>query len=169
MDGAAHVVPYNPTWFDFGRVVRQPGKLPRDLATPGSASTIRCTPRATKTSSSCSSAPHSSGCWGATRITDRLRGVGHQYRVQGGEEFPWFTDFWLVRPTDPEQRTLTLYALLDSESISGAYQFIVRPGSITQVEVTSTLFPRRSIAKLGIAPLTSMFPVRGRSGRSPLR
>ncbi len=35
VDGTARVVPYNPTWFDFGKVVRQPGKLPRDLGYAG--------------------------------------------------------------------------------------------------------------------------------------
>ena len=158
VDGAAHAVPYNPTWFDFGKVVRQPGKLPRDLGyagfrvhyplhTPGykdelivflGASFFRVLGR--------------NQDYGLT-----ARGLAINTASKAGEEFPWFTDFWLVRPTDPEQRTLTLFALLDSESISGAYRFIVRPGSITQVEVTSTLFPRRSIAKLGIAPLASMF------------
>ena len=35
VDGAAHAIAYNPTWFDFGKVVRQPGKLPRDLGYAG--------------------------------------------------------------------------------------------------------------------------------------
>jgi periplasmic glucans biosynthesis protein len=74
----------------------------------------------------------------------------------GGEEFPTFTDFWLVRP-QPGDRTLTIYALLDSRSVSGAYQFLIRPGAITQVEVHGELYARRALGKLGIAPLTSMF------------
>ncbi|HEV2701379.1 MAG TPA: glucan biosynthesis protein G [Steroidobacteraceae bacterium] len=158
VDGVAHPVPYNPTWFDFGKVVRQPGKLPRDLGYAGFRIHYPL---------------HSPGYkdelivfLGASffRVLGRnqdygltARGLAINTASKAGEEFPWFTDFWLVRPTDPEQRTLTLYALLDSESISGAYQFKVRPGSITQVEVASTLYPRRSIQKLGIAPLTSMF------------
>src|SRR5207244_9185410 len=32
----------------------------------------------------------------------------------GGEEFPSFTDFWLVRP-QPADRVLTIYALLDGK------------------------------------------------------
>jgi glucans biosynthesis protein len=158
VDGTPRPVPYNPAWFDFGKVVRQPGKLPRDLGyagfrihyplhTPGykdevivflGASFFRVLGRNQE--------------YGLT-----ARGLAINTASKGGEEFPWFTDFWLVRPTDPEQRTLTLYALLDSESITGAYQFTVRPGGTTQVEVTSTLYPRRNIQKLGIAPLTSMF------------
>jgi periplasmic glucans biosynthesis protein len=84
------------------------------------------------------------------------RGLAIDTGSPGGEEFPTFTDFWLVRP-QPNDRALTIYALLDSKSVAGAYQFQVRPGGISQVEVQSELFPRRAIEKLGIAPLTSMF------------
>jgi periplasmic glucans biosynthesis protein len=84
------------------------------------------------------------------------RGLAIDTAAQSGEEFPTFTDFWLVRP-QPGDRSLTIYALLDSKSVAGAYQFEVRPGEITQVEVHCDLYPRRSIAKLGVAPLTSMY------------
>ncbi len=84
------------------------------------------------------------------------RGLAIDTGSPGGEEFPAFTDFWLVRP-QPGDRALTLYALLDSKSVTGAYQFQIRPGGITQVEVRCELYPRRTIAKLGVAPLTSMF------------
>jgi len=85
------------------------------------------------------------------------RGLAVDTATTHGEEFPWFTDFWLVRPAQPQQRSLRIYALLDSQSVTGAYQFDVLPGSITQVTVTCELFPRSDIAKLGVAPLTSMF------------
>jgi periplasmic glucans biosynthesis protein len=84
------------------------------------------------------------------------RGLAIDTGAQSGEEFPTFTDFWLVRP-QPGDRSLTIYALLDSRSVTGAYQFEVRPGTVTQVEVHCNLYPRRTIAKLGVAPLTSMF------------
>ena len=84
------------------------------------------------------------------------RGLAIDTGLQSGEEFPTFTDFWLVRP-QPTDRTLTIYALLDSKSVAGAYQFDIRPGDITQVEVHCELYPRRAIAKLGVAALTSMF------------
>jgi periplasmic glucans biosynthesis protein len=84
------------------------------------------------------------------------RGLAIDTAEQSGEEFPTFTDFWLVRP-QPNDRSLTIYALLDSKSVAGAYHFEVRPGEVTQVEVHCDLYPRRNIAKLGVAPLTSMF------------
>lgn len=73
-----------------------------------------------------------------------------------GEEFPYFTEFWLVRP-EPTATTLTLYALLDSRSVTGAYRFQVVPGDQTRVDIEAQLFFRRDVKKLGLAPLTSMF------------
>ncbi|MGB7755551.1 MAG: glucan biosynthesis protein [Salinisphaera sp.] len=76
--------------------------------------------------------------------------------TQKGEEFPNFTQFWLV---DPGKKSghMTLYALLDSPSVTGAYKFVITPGKATHTHVEETLFTRQPIAKLGIAPLTSMF------------
>lgn len=74
-----------------------------------------------------------------------------------GEEFPDFTEFWLVRP-DKTSDHITLYAMLDSKSVTGAYKFIITPGKqATHTHVEETLFTRKAIDKLGIAPLTSMF------------
>jgi glucans biosynthesis protein len=84
------------------------------------------------------------------------RGLAVDTAEPTGEEFPSFTDFWLVRP-QPDDRTLTVYALLDSKSVAGAYQFEIRPGAITQVEVHAEVYLRHPVAKLGIAPLTSMY------------
>jgi periplasmic glucans biosynthesis protein len=76
--------------------------------------------------------------------------------LPSGEEFPFFREFWLVTPA-PNARQLVLYALLDSPSATGAYHFVVTPGEQTTVAVESTLFLRKPVQKLGIAPLTSMF------------
>ncbi|WP_340107835.1 glucan biosynthesis protein [Pikeienuella sp. HZG-20] len=71
-----------------------------------------------------------------------------------GEEFPFFRAFWLERPSDGR---MVVHALLDSRSASGAYRFTVRPGAATQMDVEATLFARKEIRHLGVAPLTSMF------------
>ena len=76
--------------------------------------------------------------------------------LPSAEEFPWFKEFWLVRP-GPKDTAMTLYALLDSPSLSGAYKFVIRPGKATLFDVTATLFLRKQVQKLGMAPLTSMF------------
>ncbi len=73
-----------------------------------------------------------------------------------GEEFPRFTEFWMVRP-DADARVLTVYALLDSPRVSGAYQFDIHPGDESVMDVRMRMFLRGEVATLGIAPLTSMF------------
>jgi len=84
------------------------------------------------------------------------RGLAIDTALPAGEEFPTFREFWLVTPK-PTDKTLTIYALLDSPSLTGAYQFMVNPGDTTTVQVDMRLFARRAAKQLGIAPLTSMF------------
>ncbi|HLK11130.1 MAG TPA: glucan biosynthesis protein [Candidatus Binatia bacterium] len=84
------------------------------------------------------------------------RGLAVDTAESRGEEFPYFREFWLVRPK-PKDRQMTVYALLDSPSLTGAYRFVVEPGEQTVVRTACRLFLRREVEKLGIAPLTSMF------------
>lgn len=84
------------------------------------------------------------------------RGLGVDTAEQKGEEFPWFREFWIQKPTRKDKQ-LTIFALLDSESMTGAYAFKASPGEETVVEVTSRIFLRKPVNVLGIAPLTSMF------------
>jgi glucans biosynthesis protein len=84
------------------------------------------------------------------------RGLALNTAEPSGEEFPGFTHFWIERPSRGATE-LVLYALLDSESTTGAYRFTIRPGSETSVDVDMTLFPRVELRVVGIAPLTSMF------------
>lgn len=75
------------------------------------------------------------------------------------EEFPRFTEFWLEKPAT-EGAPLTLFALLDSERMTGAYRFDIQPGEQTVAEVHARIFMRptdKPVTKLGVAPLTSMF------------
>ena len=77
-----------------------------------------------------------------------------------GEEFPRFTEFWLVRP-QPGDTQATVYALMDSPRATGAYRFDIQPGAQTVTTVRARIFVRGGsagpIKTLGIAPLTSMF------------
>lgn len=84
------------------------------------------------------------------------------------EEFPIFTDWWLGKPSKGEDR-LKLFAILDSVSCVGAYEFIIIPGDTTVANVQARLFfrqgdmvrevnpNRKPIKTIGMAPLTSMF------------
>lgn len=76
------------------------------------------------------------------------------------EEFPDFTDFYIRQSHDPEA-PVTVYALLDGPSITGAYRFTMHRGQDrtrgVAMEIDSTLFLRRDVGRLGLMPLTSMF------------
>lgn len=73
-----------------------------------------------------------------------------------GEEFPAFRAFWVERPA-PDASAITVHALLDSPSVSGAYRFVISPGETTLMDIQASLFPRKTLANAGVAPLTSMF------------
>jgi glucans biosynthesis protein len=73
-----------------------------------------------------------------------------------GEEFARFSAFWLERP-QPGQTSLVVHALLDSESVTGAFKFTIRPGAETVFDVESAFYPRVDITQPGIATLTGMF------------
>lgn len=84
------------------------------------------------------------------------RGLAINTAEPSGEEFPSFTHFWVEKPLKRDTG-LTIYALLESDSTTGAYRFTVQPGASTTMEVEMTLFPRSEMRVVGIAPLTSMF------------
>ncbi len=94
------------------------------------------------------------------------RGLAVDTALNSGEEFPRFVEFWIERPK-ANSKQLTIYALLDSRRVSGAYRFVVKPGEQTITEVKSQLFLRENVTKLGIAPLTSMY-FSGENQRSPV-
>jgi len=72
------------------------------------------------------------------------------------EEFPDFTHFWFKQPKAGE-KYFTVLALLNGPSITGAYQFDASPGKTTDMIVKATLFLRKPVEMLGIAPFSSMF------------
>ncbi|MDI1295332.1 MAG: glucan biosynthesis protein, partial [bacterium] len=83
------------------------------------------------------------------------RAIAINTSIAGKEEFPRFTHFWLERTG---ANGVTVYALLDGASITGAFRFVnmLTPQGVRQ-DVTTALFPRRAIAELGLMPMTSMF------------
>ncbi len=85
------------------------------------------------------------------------RGLALDAGMEGvAEEFPDFVEFWLGKPK-PESTGLTIYALMDSPSVAGAYEFVLKPGETTRIDVTVTLFYRDVSRDIGLAPLTSMY------------
>lgn len=84
------------------------------------------------------------------------RGLAIRTGNPKGEEFPRFTRFWIHQP-EAGARTIRIDALLESDSLTGAYRFDITPGAETIFAIEASLFPRRVIDDYGIAPLTSMY------------
>lgn len=94
------------------------------------------------------------------------RGLAVDIGLPTAEEFPRFTAFWLEAGRDangPGRAQVIVYALLDSPSVTGAYRFATEKTTDTRdihrvvMTVEAVLFPRRDIARVGIAPFSSMF------------
>jgi glucans biosynthesis protein len=87
-----------------------------------------------------------------------LSARGVAINTVGGEpeEFPDFTHFWFVKP-HPGEKTFKFFALLNGQSITGAYEFEVEPGETTKMTISGSLFLRRVVKLLGLAPFSSMF------------
>jgi glucans biosynthesis protein len=71
-----------------------------------------------------------------------------------GEEFPTIRTFWIERPSLADD-TLIIHALIDSESVSGAYRFTLRPGEATIIDTECTLFPRVDVDNFGLATMSA--------------
>ncbi len=84
------------------------------------------------------------------------RGIAVDTAVPGPEEFPRFTRFWL-EPAGKNRNVVRVYALLEGNSLTGAYRYDCRRDRGVIMEADAALFVRRDIERLGVAPLTSMF------------
>lgn len=153
-DGRAEPVEYHSEWFEYHEPI---GPLPADLGFAGFKILHQLNqPGKWDEVASFLGASYFRVLGAGMHYGLSIRGLAVDTGLPSGEEFPAFTKFWIVQP-ESDARTITLYALLDSRSITGAYRFDITPGEQTQVDVQCELFPRTSIQKLGIAPLTSMY------------
>ncbi len=71
-----------------------------------------------------------------------------------GEEFPAFRTVWIERPTLAEN-ALVLHALIDSESVTGAFRFTIRPVEATIIDAECTLFARVAVDNFGLATMSA--------------
>ncbi len=71
------------------------------------------------------------------------------------EEFPDFTRFYIEAPTTND--TIVINALLEGPSLTGAYRFTMTRAKGVTMAIDHTLNIRKDIARLGIAPITTMY------------
>jgi glucans biosynthesis protein len=104
---------------------------------------------------------------GASYFRAVAKGLGYGLSARGlaiktadpaGEEFPYFKTFWIERPKPgAHPGPITVHALLESQSATAAFRFVITPGIDTVFDTNVTLFPRVDLDEAGVAPLTSMF------------
>lgn len=91
------------------------------------------------------------------------RGLAVDVAEPTGEELPIFRSIW-IEPPDDKRPALTVHALLDGPSVSGAFRFEIEPGAPTTCAISAVLFPRRDLRHVGLGALTSMYMFGPRDG-----
>ncbi len=155
-DQTSHHLAYSPALFDFGKLVPQP--MPTDdIGFAGLRLLGRInSPDVFDEVAVFLGASYFRSLGEGQVYGLSARGLALKTADSEGEEFPLFRAFWVEKPM-PDAETVVVHALLDSASVSGAYRFSIRPDQSTVIDVEVTLFPRVDLAKLGLAPASSMF------------
>ena len=155
IDGKAQELGYDPNYFKY--TGKEPlGKLPADLGYAGFRLNFHTDFK--RDMVAFQGASYFRAVDETMQYGMSARGLAIDTALPSGEEFPDFTAFWFVKPK-PGEATLTVYALLDSPSTTGAYAFSITPGRDTVMDIDAALYPRKPIKRLGLAPLTSMYMV----------
>jgi glucans biosynthesis protein len=154
VDGQAQELAYDPAMFDYGKSGLQGLHLPKDLGFAGFR--VHFHTDLERDITAFLGASYFRAVGGEMQYGLSARGLAIDSGMDRAEEFPLFTAFWLERPA-PDTGTLTVYALMDAPSIAGAYRFDISPAATLIMDVDAALYPRKGIARLGVAPLTSMF------------
>jgi glucans biosynthesis protein len=153
-NGQARQIAYRPDAFSYGKSGLAGAKLPRDLGFAGFQLSFQTD--WSRDVAAFLGASYFRAIGGSWQYGLSARGLAVDCGLGRAEEFPMFTAFWLEHPA-PDSGTAVVYALLESESITGAYRFAITPGSTQVMDVDAALYPRKPIERLGIAPCTSMF------------
>ena len=84
------------------------------------------------------------------------RGIAIDCAMPTPEEFPRFTQFWLG-PVAGVPKAIAIYALMDGPSIAGAFRMVAVKDQAVVMDMDCAFYARKDIARMGVAPLTSMF------------
>ncbi len=151
-DGEAREVLYSPSLFTFGKA-EFAAQLPEDLGFAG----FRVMDEGGR--------PDWLAFLGAAyfRSSGQLdqyglsaRGVAIDTGLPTPEEFPRFTGFWFeASAADP--LAVVIYALMDGPSIAGACRLECARHDGVVMQIEAALYARADIARMGVAPLTTMF------------
>jgi glucans biosynthesis protein len=71
-----------------------------------------------------------------------------------GEDVPIFRAMWIEKPT-LAAHALVVHAVIDSETMTGAFRFTIRPGEATIIDTECTLFARAAIDNFGLGTMSA--------------
>ena len=155
VDGQTQEIVYNPAFFDLAKSGLDGAALPHDLGFAGFRIQFHTDWHTDVAAFLGASYFRAVGVdFGQYGLSARALAI--DTGLDRAEEFPRFSEFYFLRPANNDSR-LTIYALLESPSATGAYRFDIIPGATLVMEVDSAIYPRKAIERLGIAPLTSMY------------
>lgn len=160
----ARPIPFSPRFFEYRK--GRPGRVPSDLGFAGFRVVTELNePGKLDELVSFLGASYFRALGRDQYYGISARGLAVNTAEPGGEEFPMFEEFWVERPA-PGAKDVTVYALLNSPSMAGAYRFVITPGDSTVMRVRAAVYCRKNPAVFGIAPLTSMYAHGENSGWS---
>jgi glucans biosynthesis protein len=152
-EGGAREVLYDPALFGFGPQATFVRGLPADMGFAGFR--LMASDNATEwvafLGASYFRSPGEERQYGLS-----ARGLAIDTGMPYPEEFPRFSAFWL-EPVPGAGEAMIIHALLESPSVAGAYRIDARHTGPVVMDFEARLFARTDVARLGIAPLTSMF------------
>jgi glucans biosynthesis protein len=154
VDGQATEIAYDSAMFDYGKSGVKAGSLPANLGFAGFRINYR--DDFVRDVAAFQGASYFRAVDGDKQYGQSARGLAVDCGLNRPEEFPIFVAYYLERPAKGAN-TVTVYGLLDSQSVTGAYRFMMTPGDTFVMEIDAALYPRKAIERIGIAPLTSMF------------
>lgn len=150
--GDAREILYSPEFFEFTKE-RWDERLPRDLGFAG----FRVMAPGGKTDWLAflgAAYFRSSGALDQYGLS--ARGVAVDTAMPTPEEFPRFTRFWFGAVAGVPN-AVAIHALMDGPSIAGAFRMVTAKSGGVVMDIDCALYARKDIARLGVAPLTSMF------------
>ncbi|MGE9294917.1 MAG: glucan biosynthesis protein G [Puniceicoccales bacterium] len=155
-DTHRQMIPFSHTFFNYEEANLMPGQIPSDIGFAGVR--IRYPVNNPQV--------HDDLIVFQGASYFRALGRGHAYGLsarglgygigENEESFPRFTQLWLKKP-QADSEVMTIFALLEGENVVGAYEFTLKPGGPTNIDVRCRIWPLGDPSKIDFAPLTSMY------------
>ena len=124
-DGKVIPIDYSPSMFDYGKSGIDAKKLSKDLGFAGFRMQFATDWK--RDVVAFLGASYFRAVGSEMQYGLSARGLAVDTALDQPEEFPVFTNYWLEKPK-PGSSRVTVYALMESKSVSGAYRFDITPG-----------------------------------------